>query len=167
MVELSRYVARLHPAVLTVILVVGMVVQIALSGLHIAPLVRGLLTALPIAATCLWCWSIFGVAKACGTPGAGLTWAWLFAVPPMIPIIATLAGWPMQNSPAALAFFIVFFVALWLAAQALENADALGGQASAGRIVVTMFLMFFALLGVWILTPKIRRLEARRAAFAG
>lgn len=72
----------------------------------------------------------------------------------------------MQNSPAALAFFIVFFVALWFAAQALENADVFNGQASAGQIVVTMFLMFFALLGVWILRPKIERLEARMATSA-
>lgn len=82
----------------------------------------------------------------------------------MMPIIAILAGWSMQNSPAALAFFIVFFVALWFAAQALENADALNGQASAGQIVVTMF-MFFALIGVWILRPKIQRLEAKDGNF--
>lgn len=166
MVELSRYFARLHPAVLTAVLVAAMVVQIVLSGLHVTPLIRAIVTALPIAATCLWCWSIFRVAKACGAPGAGVTWGWLFAVPPIMPIIAALAGWSMQNSPAALAFFIVFFVALWFAAQALENADALNGQASAGQIVVTMFLMFFALLGVWILRPKIERLEARMATSA-
>lgn len=164
MAELPQHVARAHPAVLTAIFVVGGIAQVVLSGASLPPLARGLLTALPIAATCLWCWSVFFVAKASSTTSPPPSWTWLFAVPPIIPIIAVLADWSMNNSPVSLAFFIVFFVVLWFAAQALENADALTDHAPAGRITVTMFFMFFALLGVWILWPKIRRVEARRAS---
>lgn len=166
MAELPRHVARAHPAALTAIFVVGGIAQVVLSGASLPPLARGLLTALPIAATCLWCWSIFVVAKASSTTSSPPSSIWLFAVPPIIPIIAVLADWSMNNSPVALAFFVVFFVVLWFAAQALENADDLTDHAPAGRIAVTMFLMFFALVGVWILWPKVRRVEGRSASSA-
>jgi type VI protein secretion system component VasK len=62
------------------------------------------------------------------------------------------------------AFFVALFVAIWFAAQALENADAPGGHASIGRILGTILLMYFAPIGVWVLRLKIRRVEAKTAA---
>lgn len=62
-----------------------------------------------------------------------------------------------------MAFLAVFFFALWLAAQALENADTANGYAPVGRIVVTLFLMFLSIAGVWALSAKIRRVEAKRS----
>ena len=163
MVEISQRIARAHPTFLTILFVAGLVMQMVLSGTTAPPPVRGLVTVLPIAATCLWCWSVFVVSKTARSRAPMPPWTWLFAVPPIIPLVAVLAGWSMNNSPVALLFFVVFFTVLWFAAQALENADALTSHASAGRIAVTMALMFCALIGVWILWPKIRRVEGMSA----
>ena len=163
MAEISRRVARAHPAFLTALFVAGLVMQMVLSGTTAPPPVRGLVTVLPIAAACLWYWSVFVVSKTAKSRAPMPPWTWLFAVPPIIPLVAVLAGWWMNNSPVALVFFVVFFTVLWFAAQALESADALTRHASAGRMAVTMVLMFCALIGVWILGPKIRRVAGMSA----
>lgn len=163
MAEISRRVARAHPAILTSVLVIGGLAQLAASGVTISPLVRAVLTVTPIGATCLWCWAVFVVAKNSRSNTPPPAWAWIFATPPIIAFVAAAAGWSMNNSPTAMAFLAVFFFALWLAAQALENADTANGYAPVGRIVVTLFLMFLSIAGVWALSAKIRRVEAKRS----
>jgi hypothetical protein len=63
----------------------------------------------------------------------------------------------MQNSPLALLFFATFFFALWRAAAALEHANRPVPPPTVGRIIGTMMLMFFTVIGVWVLRQKVVR----------
>ena len=161
MIDISRRVARAHPVVLTSVLVVSALAQLTASGLTVSPLVRALLATAPIAAVSFWFAAVFVVANASNGKSYSPFRAWMFAGPPIIAFVAAFAGLPTKNSPASLAFFALWFVVLWLAAQALENADAPGRHAPVGRIAVTMVLMFVSVIGVWALSRKIRRVDAR------
>lgn len=161
---ISRRTARAHPAILTAVLLISWFLQSVASSMAVPPLARGLLISIPLGAMCFWYWAVFAVARASKPDGKVPQWAWLFAVPPLLVLIVGFAGWSMNNSPAAFVFFVALFVAIWFAAQALENADAPGGPASIGRILGTILLMYFAPIGVWVLRLKIRRVEAKTAA---
>ncbi|WP_349311551.1 hypothetical protein [Brevundimonas subvibrioides] len=161
MIDLARRAARAHPAILTSVLAISALAQVIASGTTVSPMVRALLTTVPIASACFWFWSVYVVANATVVTPRAPFWAWMFAAPPVIALVAALADLPTKNSPTSLAFFAVLFVVLWFAAQALENADAANRHAPVGRIVVTLFLMFVSVIGVWILSAKIGRVEAK------
>ena len=164
MAEISRHIARAHPAILTSILLLSLGGYVLVSTSTVGPPVRVLVLTLPIGVICLWLWAVFAVARASsGGPKHALRDV-LFAVPPALDFTAKLAGWSMNNSPAAFVFFASLFVALWFAAQALENADAPGNFASVGRILATALIMYLAPVGVWILHSKIMRVADRTAA---
>ena len=156
MFRIARQVARGHPAVLTLVLIVLFAAQIVTSSGTMSPLLRGALMAFPLGAMCGWWWAVLVVAR----DGVG-RWDWVFVMPPLLALIAGFAGWPTVNSPVAFAIFFAVFVALTMAAKTLEKADAPDGDPSVGRMLATFLLMYLAPLGVWVLHSKIIRVADR------
>jgi len=157
----ARQIARGHPAVLTFVLIVFFAAQIAARGWTLSPFLKGALTAFPIGAMCGWWWAVLVVARdGVSQPGSG-RWDWVFVTPPLLALIAGLAGWPTENSPVAFAIFFAIFVALTMSAKTLEKADAPDGDPSVGRMLATFLLMYLAPLGVWVLRSKIMRVAER------
>ena len=52
---------------------------------------------------------------------------------------------------------VTLLAGLWLAAQALEDATSDGVPVGISRTLVTMFLMYFSMIGVWVLRSKIEK----------
>ncbi len=117
--------------------------------------------AVPIGAMCVWWWAVLVVARNGSKPSGPGRWDWVFAIPPLLTLVAGLAGWPTENSPAAFAIFMAIIVALTMSAKTLEKADAPDGDLSVGRMLATFILMYLAPLGVWILRAKILRVAER------
>jgi len=159
--KIAQRIARGHPVVLTVVLLICFAVQFAVAVETVTPIARGILMAAPIGAMCLWWWAILVVARnSSGQPGSG-RWDWLFAMPPLLALIAGLAAWSTENSPTAYALFALIFILLTMSAKALEKADASNGDPSVGRMLATFLLMYLSPVGVWVLRPKINRVTER------
>lgn len=118
---------------------------------------------IPFGVLCFWYWAVFAVAREARSDVVRDRPGWLFVAPPAFILIIGIAGWPTNNSPAAFAFFAILGVVLWFTAQALNKADSASGEASIWSILGAMVLLYVALLGVWGLAPRIRRVEARTA----
>lgn len=161
MFGIARQVARGHPAVLTLVLIVFFAAQIVASGWTMSPLLKGALMALPIGAMCGWWWAVLVVARGGVEQPSSGRWDWVFVTPPILALVAGLAGWPTENSPVAFAIFFAIFVALTMSAKTLEKADAPDGDPSVGRMLATFLLMYLAPLGVWVLRSKIIRVAER------
>ena len=159
--KIARQVARGHPAGLTVVLLVCIAAQFAMTKATVAPLAKGALTAIPIGAMSCWWWAVLVVARNGVRQPSSNRWDWLFVVPPLLALIAGLAGWPTENSPVAFAIFAALFVGLTMSAKTLEKADAPDGNPSVGRMLATFLLMYFAPIGVWVLRSKIIRVSER------
>ena len=154
---LARGVALLHPAALTVIWALCGVVPITASlpgaRLVLISLVSG------------WAWAVYTISTAKAAQDGIPRWTpWIFLAPPLLAVIAEIASLPTSNSPVAVLFFGTLFLGLWRAAQALEYADPQGKPATVGRIIGTMFLMFFAIVGFWWLRHRIVRVAGSPAA---
>ena len=161
--SLQRRIARAHPALLFAAFILSWCVGYLglLSGIE-APH-RTVFLAIPVGVMCLWCWSVFEVSREARPDVVGSRPAWLFALPPAATLIIGIAGWPTNNSPAAFAFFAILLCVLWIAAQALEKADADGGAPSAWGVLGVMLMLYITVFGVWGVAPRTRRVEARIA----
>lgn len=159
--KIAQTVARGHPAILTVALLICFAAQLGMAVGTVAPLARGVLMAAPIGVMCLWWWASLVVARNGSNQASSGRWDWLFIMPPLIALISGLAAWSTQNSPAAFAIFASVFVVLTMAAKALEKADAPDGNPSVGRMLATFLLMYLAPIGVWVLRSKIIRVAER------
>lgn len=159
---LAQRIARLHPALFTVLAVAIALLQASASK-SAAPFLYGILIALPFALVGGWAWAVREISNRDGSSG------WkdaLYAAPTLLAIIAGWARWPTHNSPAALAVLGLLFAGLWIASSALENANAPDGRASFGWKVGTMLVMFFYFLAPWVLRAKIIHAVDRAAASA-
>jgi len=144
---LARTLALLHPAVLTAIWIVCSLFPI--SGRPLSSLIL-------ISAMCGWAWAVFMVSSRSLHAVSGPAWTpWVYLATPVVAWGSTALGLPTENSPSAFLFFGLLFLGLWRAAQSLEQASAQGRPATIGRIMGTMVLMFFSIVGVWVLRRKI------------
>jgi hypothetical protein len=159
--QTAHQIARLHPIILTTILIAGLVVQMGTTGLSLSPLARGVLMLTPLGPMCVWLWAIFHVSKLGSVAPVSNQREWVFILPPLIAFAGGLAGWSTHNSPAAFAIFLSLFVGISWTAKTLENVDAPTGKATIGRMIATAILMYFAPIGAWVLRPKILRVAAR------
>lgn len=164
--RIAHQLAGWHPIILTAVLLAGLVAQLGASGLTLSPLARGVFTAAPLVVMCVWQWSVFHVSRRISVRASSGYRDWLYALPPAIALVAGTAGWSTNNSPAAFAVFVSLFVGIIQAARTLENVDAANGNASAGRMLATVLLMYLAPFGLWILHPKILRVAARSEAMS-
>lgn len=113
--------------------------------------------ALPFVAMLGWIWAVFHASNGVLPHPRSPYWGWVCAAPPAIVLVAGAAGWSTHNSPSAFAFFIGLFVAIWLAATALEKAQESDGKPTAGQVFGTGALMYFIPVGVWVLRARILR----------
>ena len=160
-VGIARRIILWHPGVLTAVFVFSLVAQLGGSGMQLPPAANGILLSLPIAAMCGWLWAIFHVSRHASVVAMSSYKEWVFAIPPIVALMAGLAGWSTDNSPAAFAMFLSLFVGLFWTAGTLENVDAPTGSASIGRILGTGLLMYLAPIGVWVLHTKIVRVASK------
>ncbi|AYV46645.1 hypothetical protein CFHF_21895 [Caulobacter flavus] len=160
----ARRIALLHPAVVTLVMVIAAVAPGPLAVLAPSPLVLGLGMALLLTLTCIWPWAIY-VVSAARLPSSPAHAPWLFAAPPILGFIAKAAGLSTQNSPMAFLILGTLGLGLWLAAQALEQADpAKTTPPTTGRIATTMLLLMLPIIGAWMLRIRILRVAASVAA---
>lgn len=164
--KLAGAVVRGHPAILTVALLLCFAAQFGMASATVTPLARGILMAAPIGAMCLWWWATLLVARHGSQQPSSGSWDLLFTIPPLLALMAGLAAWPTDNSPAAFAIFASLFTVLTMAAKGLEKADAPDGNPSVGRMMATFLLMYLAPIGVWVLRSKIVRAAERSASMA-
>jgi hypothetical protein len=151
---LAKRIALLHPAVMTSIWIL-----VSLTS-FIAPLWQFAPSLVLISTICGWAWAIYAISTEAAPQEGHPRWtSWIFLAPPLLAIIAKIFRLPTSNSPEALLFFATFFFGLWRAAQALEYADRQEKPVTVGRILGTMFMMFFAIVGVWRLRQKISRVS--------
>ena len=162
--DFAQRVVRWHPAILTVVLLAGLLVQLSVSGLTLPPLARGILMLTPLGPMCLWLWAVFYVARRASVTVISGHWDWVFVLPPAIAFAAGIAGWSTNNSPAATMIFLSLFVGLSLSGKTLENVAAADGNAPVGRMLATVLLMYFAPIGIWLLRSKILRVAAQANA---
>lgn len=164
--KIAQRLARGHPAILTIVLLICFATQFVMASETVTPIATGALRAAPIGMMCCWWWAVFVVARASVQQTSSGRWDWLFLMPSLLAFIAGIADWPTVNSPAAFAIFAALFVALTMSAKALEKADALDGNPSVGRILATFLLMYFGVIGVWVLRSKISRVADRTPLIA-
>ena len=154
---LARGIALLHPAALTMIWILCGVMPVT-ADVPAASLVL-------IALICGWAWAVYTISTAKAAQDGLPRWTpWIFLAPPVLAVIAEIASLPTSNSPVALLIFGTLFLGLWRAAQALEYADPQGKPVTVGRILATMLLMFFAIVGFWWLRHRIVRVAGSPAA---
>ncbi len=94
-----------------------------------------------------------------------------FAV--VFPTLYLLAGMPFFLSrnhtvenviiPVHLLAMICFFYALYFVSKSLVMAEK-GEVVTRNDYTLTLFLLFFSLIGIWLIQPRINRLYERRAA---
>ena len=157
MVKIARRIVLLHPVVVSAAIIIGFAMPAFIQPLPIHFLLKGALSVLAFVTMCGWLWAVFDVANRAQPHPGSHHWGWVFAAPPAITFIAGSAGWSNNNSPSAFAFFISLFVAITLAAKALEKAHDRDGNPSVGRMLGTALLMYFAPVGVFALRGRILR----------
>jgi hypothetical protein len=152
--SLAWRIALLHPAVLTSIWVLFGILS------FIAPLWQFVPSLVLISMICGWAWAIYAISTERAPQESHPRWtSWIFLAPPLLAVIAKIFHLSTSNSPESLLFFATFLFGLWRAAQALEYADRQEKPVTVGRILETMVLMFFAIVGAWRLRPKISRVS--------
>ena len=159
--DISQRVVRWHPAILTMVLLAGLVAQLSVSGMTLSPIARGVLMLFPLGPMCLWLWAVFNVARRASPATISGRWDWVYALPVAVSFAAGIAGWPTENSLAATVVFLSLFVGLSLSAKTFENVAAPNGNAPVGRILMTALLMYMAPVGLWLLHARILRVAAR------
>lgn len=158
--EFATRIALLHPAFVTLGLLAGLIIW-PLAWISPDPLIRALGGMPYVGFLCAWSWSVFLASAGPGDRTA--LWAQAtYIAPPLIIFVAVTAGWSMNNSPAAFAFFGALFFALWLSASAVEKAVAGSARAGVWRVIATTLLMYLAIVGAWVLRERIRRAVAIR-----
>jgi hypothetical protein len=151
----------LHPAIISAAIIIGFATPLFVEPLPLHFLLKGALYVFPFVAMCSWIWAVFDVANRALPRPRSPHWGWLCAAPPAITYVAGSAGWSTNNSPSAFAFFISLFVAITLAAKALEKAHDPDGNPSVGRMLGTALLMYFAPVGVFALRGRVLRVASR------
>lgn len=164
--SLPLRIVRAPPIVLTGLVLGGFIGGALASIWFDSPVARGVLMAFPLAIMCGWLWAICQVARPAVTDTMRLGASGIFIAPPLIALVAGLASWSTNNSPAAFAIFGFLFVGLWLSGSALERADRAPERAPIGPMLGNALLMYFSFVGVWVLRAKILRVADRAAAAA-
>lgn len=152
---IAERVLRLHPMVLTIVLLAALVGPSLVEAISPA-LATGLLV-IAVCCLCGWLWAVCTASLARDSASQRRWMPWILLAPPMILLAAAIANWPLQNSPAALAFFATLFVGIWLTARALEGALS-ADRPKFGPVFGTFLQLYFAFVGVWTLRSKILRL---------
>jgi hypothetical protein len=160
-VKIARRIVMLHPAIISAAIMIGYAMPLFVQILPLHVLLKGALYVFPFVAMCTWIWAVFHVANRTLPHPRSHHWGWVFAAPPAIIFVAGSAGWSTNNSPSAFAFFISLFVAITLAAKALEKAHDPDGNPSVGRMLGTALLMYFAPVGVFALHGRVLRVASR------
>lgn len=152
---LARRVALLHPGWLSLIWFLFGAMPAATL---LPPVVQSFVLSSLI---CGWTWAIYVISIAKAPQNDQPRWTPLvFLAPPLLVIIAGVARLPTVNSPIAVLILGTLFFGLWRAAQALEYADSQGKPVVVGRILGTVLLMFFSIVGFWWLRQRIVRVAA-------
>lgn len=157
----AKRVATTHPFIILAAIMGGFLVSALVQSASLPPILRGILFASPFIAICGWLWAVFHISNGVLPDSKSSHWGWACAVPPVVTFMAGAAGWSTTNSPPAFAFFISFFVSIWLAARALEKANDPDLSPSVGRVMGTAVLMYFTPVGVWVLRNKVSRVAER------
>lgn len=151
----AHRVVRAHPGYFTAAFVGTVVAQALAMTNPVGPAIYGLALAGPIALVCLWAWAIYSV---CTPRLKDTIVAGIFASAPLLALVAGVAGWSTNNSPTALMIFGLLFLALWLSASSLEDHYLSNGRNSLGHKLLTTLLLYFGVIGVWVLHPRIARI---------
>ncbi len=157
--RVARHIASLHPGLYALGFVfVGMApVAIGYAGHDVPAWLPGAYVVVLSALMCGWWWSINWISRKerslLGSSGDAL----LYAGPSFVGLISHLAGWSMNNSAAALAFFGLMFAAIWTTARAMTRAE---GRDDAGTTISTCILLYLAPLGAWLLRRRIQGILA-------
>lgn len=159
---LARRIALLHPALVSIVMLVASLAQRVVAMTTPSPLVHGIWATLSTAIFCGWPWAIYQVSAARLGPDAAPAWTpWIFAAPPILGFVAIAAGLPTDNSPMAILILGAMLFGAGRAAQALERADpARTAPPPPGRIPATLLLLMFSIVGAWVLRARIVRVAA-------
>ena len=160
---IARRIALADPLILTSVwlaVTVGSVAAAWLSVTDLQPPIKvfgDALLILLICAICSWSWAVYALSAKARPNHVGQSLVQgIYLAPPLIAAIAVMAGWPTDNSPAGFCIMATLVAGFWWAALALEKATSGGVPVGIRRTLATMFLMYFSMIGVWVLRSKIK-----------
>ncbi len=151
----AERLARAHPGYFTAAYLGAFGAQVLAMTNPVLPTLYGLALAGPFVLICLWAWAIYNV---CTPRPKAVAVAGIFASAPLLVLVAGVAGWSTNNSPTALMIFGLLFLTLWLSASSLEDRDQSNGRGALGPKLLTTLLLYFGVVGIWVLHPRIARI---------